>query len=1603
MQMKNWQDAGSNRKLFDTGSSSLFGSQSLVALAGAGLIAAIILVAVSASQRAVAAEESNNLTLPTDRTLGSKFSQLPTLIEKGQFNDVTQFLGNLLGGDTDEDHAEDTFYLDEDDAEHPRGLKAEAQRLLGLLPEKGRAAYQLQFGVRAEKLLGEAIESGSLERLAEVSRRFFHTTAGYQATYLIGMHDLDHGHPLAAAQCFEILLATQVAKRQLDPALSLRAATSWIWAGRPERARQILLDWKKATDGRPIVVGGKSVPLFTSDAAAVIWLSRLVGEPILADKTPGDSWSMYRGDASRNGQTQGGTPLFSTRWRVRIANDPIIERLVGGLEALSRAREIALIPAVHPLAVGNIIVTRSVRDVMAIDFESGKRLWEVRPQIDDGFDRLIKAGHNSKQSGEQSSQLVEQLGHRLWDDTAYGTLSTDGERVFVVQDLSIDLGEVYGQGIFFGGQVEASNEKTTNRLVALSLNSGGQTLWEVGGANGTEESLEDAFFLGAPLPLEGRLYALAEARSGIRLVVLEADSGKMVWSQQLADVELNIGQHAQRRLSGASPSYGDGVLICPIGAGAVVAVDVSSRALKWAFRYAEKEPIYGRGMFGSAYSQTTLERDNDRWIDNSATIVGDKVILTPVESSRMFCLNLFDGSTVWESKRRGDNLYVACVHQGNIILVGTEHLTAIDLADGGQGWPNGMLSLPPGSVPSGRGFYSGKFYYLPLSTAEVAKIDLETGKLVESVKSRDGHIPGNLICHEGMVLSQNVDYLYKYFQLEPLETWVKQTLAKNPHDAVALLRQGQLELEENELPAAISFLRRAYQNSIDQKAPAAVRREAKETLVHSLMEGLRLDFASHRESLKETKQLADQPDQQTALLRLEARGLQKVGETEAAFQAYLNLLDLEDPSDSELEQVTSGHQSRRDRWIAAQLAELYQAANAATRKVMEATVSSRIDRIDARSSLIQVKTAYLCFSFHPRRAEVALKLCDRLLAADQSLAAELLLEEFVHSSDIPTRGAATARLAQVLKDASQFTDAIALYRELNGPLAEVVCQAGRTGAEIVAALPEKERLAVQSKFVDYVWPKGEIRSSIRAGAGEQLFRNSRYLEMRGETSPYFHRTSLALDQQPIAVVGFDGLGGARFRIPLQSPGIQARDYDIDPSTTFATGRGRLLLVSMGNEIVALDALHTRNAGWQNVLWKLNLNEFSAGLGSANSFMHLKHVRVPGGPIRVRAEDGNGNPVGNIGPIGVDTVILQRQDALLAVHSLTGEILWIRRDLPRGCDLFGDDELLLAVPPNSTEARVFRTTDGGELGTCAVASESKRVATLGRKIVAYSRSGNQHTLALIDPWAQKTLWSVPLQRSTQIWNVQSELVGAMEPSGRFRLFQMADGLAIIDQQLEPEPRMDGILIYPDKDQYTLITHRAAPLPSPNDTILPVPGEPNDPPLLTGRVYAFHKTTGEPLWQVPATIRHRGLHSMQHADLPVLVFVQNVLRADSDAEKGQTTVMCLDKRTGEMVYRNDSIRFTPRSNFDYQVEGFFGSNTITISLPTSTITLTLTEQPVPPEPPEQESASAKKNQPLKGVFGIIGSTLKALGTPPEERADDADLFPSEKEAQNEKPAK
>ena len=79
-------------------------------------------------------------------------------------------------------------------------------------------------------------------------------------------------------------------------------------------------------------------------------------------------------------------PLLSARWRVPIADDPYLEGALEQYQRLLKEHEGgAAIPTLHPLAVGDVLLMRTLRKLLAVDFATGKRLWEAPPDDETEF------------------------------------------------------------------------------------------------------------------------------------------------------------------------------------------------------------------------------------------------------------------------------------------------------------------------------------------------------------------------------------------------------------------------------------------------------------------------------------------------------------------------------------------------------------------------------------------------------------------------------------------------------------------------------------------------------------------------------------------------------------------------------------------------------------------------------------------------------------------------------------------------------------------------------------------------------------------------------------------------------------------------------------------------------------------------------------------------------------------------------------------------------------------------------------------------------------------------------------------------------------------
>src|SRR5207249_983732 len=115
---------------------------------------------------------------------------------------------------------------------------------------------------------------------------------------------------------------------------------------------------------------------------------------------------------------------------------------------------------------------------------------------------------------------------------------------------------------------------------------------------------------------------------------------------------------------------------------------------------------------------------------------------------------------------------------------------ALALKDGAEVWHQATPQ------PAGQGAAGGARYYLPVRQLDVVgeegqrggiiTLDLDTGRVVARLAPRSGAGPGNLIFHDGDLLSQGVGTVAVYPQLATKLARMEEGLRANPTDPVRL-------------------------------------------------------------------------------------------------------------------------------------------------------------------------------------------------------------------------------------------------------------------------------------------------------------------------------------------------------------------------------------------------------------------------------------------------------------------------------------------------------------------------------------------------------------------------------------------------------------------------------------------------------------------------------------------------------------------------------------------------------------------------------------------------------------------------------------------------
>ena len=169
-------------------------------------------------------------------------------------------------------------------------------------------------------------------------------------------------------------------------------ATGWLQSGAPDKAREALLTFRRNHPQLAMKAADRKVTLFNDGDEALDWLKKLVGTGQVSESAEADGWLMFRGNPQRNAIASGSAPLLNLCWQSPATDDPLMEEVMRQTRRSILERGLAVLPGSHPLVVDDVVLIRAYKNLQALDFASGKRLWEV--PVDDLPENSTGTGEN---------------------------------------------------------------------------------------------------------------------------------------------------------------------------------------------------------------------------------------------------------------------------------------------------------------------------------------------------------------------------------------------------------------------------------------------------------------------------------------------------------------------------------------------------------------------------------------------------------------------------------------------------------------------------------------------------------------------------------------------------------------------------------------------------------------------------------------------------------------------------------------------------------------------------------------------------------------------------------------------------------------------------------------------------------------------------------------------------------------------------------------------------------------------------------------------------------------------------------------------------------
>ena len=1459
-------------------------------------------------------------------------------IAEGEFQQAIALLGDLLA-----DTALNEYLIpDQDRKRHVISLRRKAEQLLGQIPFERRESYQEKYGVKAKVMLQKAVEANDTQAIALTSRLFFHTRAGLEATMLIGHTHLSQGRPVMAAVAFEKVARQPQGRDRFDPEATLLAAVSWSLNGANDRASQLLKALKARQGDAEVRFYGKTVALFDENTPLQNWLKQIVASTPLESHPIVNQWLVFRGDSQRNAESGAGFPLLSPRWSIRTVADPTDEAGVMGFQQKLIQAKISPMPKVHPLAIGNTLVIRTDDRMFGVDANNGKRIWSYPPA-----NMFRSAEQQSEDSLARPSSKLHQdkLRERLWLDTLYGQISSDGNSIFLIPNPGISTDRDDWRSYQTQVYDEPTDLRLYNELKSLDLKQQGALQWEVGGESGLDEpQLARSFFLGAPLPIGNRLYAICVQDQSVRLVVLDSQTGRLQWARHLASTEESVSFREQRlrRLAGATPSEANGVLICPTGLNAIVAVDLATQSLSWGFQFKEPRGARVHGLTDQLNKWDTM------WRDASVTLTGGVVIYTPIDSSEVYCLNLQTGESLWDdggkkqSRIRYRSMHVETVRDGNIIITSSDRLKAIKLATGAVAWETRLNDY---GLISGRGYVSGNHCFVPTTSKKVLRISTLTGEINGIAVTEK--VLGNLISFRGDVISHGADHLTAYPRDEPSRLMLAQGDQTQLDDHAQLSIKAQLHLLDGEYEQAVDSISRAY-DLFPNSNYARV-------LVQSLTRLINVDFGKAERVSNRYQNLFEKQDLHR-LLRAKVTGLMKLNRLKEAFEVLLEIAETIDlkSSSAKFPFAKSRGQGIHDgnsvvlsaasvdlaeslakdstnaeltmqltQWLRWKLNEVYQASDAETQQNYRDAIAHHLKSFP-RASLILRHDRMRFFPITAVDEAVRMETAVELLAAGHFVRANSLMVDTHSPPNAGSHDGASASgatngvvhraksMLRTMVDRGCNGDSISTLKETIDKL-QVVQSSGRAilDPDLYHIAPDEPKVGqlLRTDEVEFHWPHDVIGLE-QEKLGNYFTSTQHFCEIVATDQPELNTLSFRYSDEFREFQMYDRLGRSVHKIYLDPDGnLQGTKQGIKGRIFLHKS---LLLLCIDKEMFAID--------WEKFI-----------RGKAALLWYAENVACSSSGLT------GGNQHG---------ICVLSDGMLMSLSPFTGEVLWQRSQVSTRSVLLEGNQTITVW--SRSQSRTYDQIDPmvGRLLSCGKMDGKFKFASLATKDLQLFRTpkkvdqplpdleddlagtifGSQgvenetDVLNLFDFNQQKVLWTRELPYPAKPALIDQDKLLVLSGDGVFSMIDVRSGKLRFETRVSElkNSAVSSIVVGKFKGIYVVTVYstetRQSDFVIQDDVRVTFQRMHKSNALINGNVVALDATTGESVWKYPIAVqRFQQLEGLPW-DSPFLFFARKNIY-ESGTTSARIQMAMVDLHSGKLK-ANELFTVPMRDNVFYQ---------------------------------------------------------------------------------------